>query len=197
MNAAKFVLSGLLRLEQGLTSLAFACMVLVLGWDIVSRELLGGGRIWATPIAVYGNVLIAFIGMGVASAGGAHLRPKFFDRHAPMAWSGALNRLTDFGFAAFCVAAAWLCWVVVKDSVKLDELDPVMQWPVWPFQCIVVLGFGFGVLRHTIFGIWPALRPQAATGESDAPSDEQVQAFKREAEATWQTPPAADDKERA
>jgi TRAP-type C4-dicarboxylate transport system permease small subunit len=128
MNAARWLLNALTRTEQGLTSLAFATMVLVLGWDIFSRELLGGGRIWATPIAVYCNVLIAFVGIGIASAGGAHLRPKFFDKLAPAGLQPALDRLTDLGFATFATAAAWLCWKVVADSIKLQETDSVLLW---------------------------------------------------------------------
>lgn len=176
MNAAQLTLLALRRFEQLATALAFLLMVGVLGWDIVGRELLSGGKIWATPIAVYCNVAIAFIGIGLASAGGTHLRPKFFDKTVPSAWDDFFSRFTDIGFALFCCGAAWLCLKVVRESIELAETDPVLQWPVWPFQIILVVGFGVAVLRHTLYAIFPVLRP-AEGGENAPPSEEQVREY--------------------
>ncbi len=181
MTLARGVLAALARLEQVSTTLAFVVMVGVLGWDILGRELLGSGKIWATPIAVYANVLVAFIGMGVASAGGAHLRPKFFDKAVPSAWNGAFDRFTDVGFALFCAGAAGLCWRMLQESVKLEETDPVLQWQIWPLQTILVAAFGIAVIRHSIYAIWPPLRPLPSGGENAPPTDEQVNAFVSEA----------------
>ncbi len=181
MNAAKWLLALLSRLEHVGTTLAFLVMVCVLGWDIVGRELLGGGKIWATPIAVYANVFVAFIGMGVASAGGAHLRPRFFDKAVPKSWDRPFDRLTDLGFALFSFGAAWLCWRMLLESVKLEETDPVLQWQIWPMQIILVAAFGIAVLRHGIYAAWPLLRPLQSGGENAPPTHEQVKAFVSEA----------------
>jgi TRAP-type C4-dicarboxylate transport system permease small subunit len=172
---AASLLAVLRQAERWSTTAAFVLMVLVLGWDILGRELLGGGKIWATPIAVYANVFIAFIGMGVASAGGAHLRPRFMDPLAPKAWHGALDRIGDFGFALFALGAAVLCWRMLRETIELQETDPVLQWQVWPFQIILVAAFGIAVLRHTLYGLFPALRPAAAAGENAPPTEEQVE----------------------
>ena len=174
MKAASLVLRALLRVEQATTTLAFAMMVLVLGWDILGRELLGGGKIWATPVAVYANVLIAFIGIGIASAGGAHLRPRFMDGLAPRRAAPLFDRFTDAGFALFAAAAAVLCWHVLQESIALQETDPVLQWQIWPFQGFLVAGFAIVVLRHGIYARWPALRPATAGGEDAPPTPEQL-----------------------
>jgi TRAP-type C4-dicarboxylate transport system permease small subunit len=183
MSAAASLLLWLRRFEQAATCLAFACMVFALGWDILGRELLGGGKIWATPIAVYANVLIAFVGMGIASAGGAHLRPRFLDKLAPKRLDATFDRFTDAGFALFCTGAGVLCWKVLRESQQLQETDPVLQWQIWPFQIILVLAFALATLRHLIYALWPALRPAAHGGENAPPSDEQVRAFAEEAAA--------------
>jgi phage terminase large subunit GpA-like protein len=73
-------------------------MVGVLALDIVGRELAGGGRIWAIPVAVYANVLLAFIGMGVASAHGAHLRPRFLDGAVPRRWDALFDRMLGLAY---------------------------------------------------------------------------------------------------
>jgi TRAP-type C4-dicarboxylate transport system permease small subunit len=178
MNAAATLLRAVLRAEQALTCLAFATMVGVLGLDIFGREFLGSGKIWATPIAVYCNVFIAFVGLGIASASGAHLRPRFFDKAVPKAMDASFDRFTDFGFALFALGAGVLCWKVTQESVQLQETDAVLQWQIWPFQLFLVLGFGIAVVRHTIYGLWPALRPAPAGGENAPPSQEQMDAFK-------------------
>ena len=177
MNAARALLAALLRLEQWGTTLAFAAMVGVLGWDIFGRELLGSGKIWATPIAVYANVFLSFIGMGIASAAGAHLRPRFLDRCAPRALDGAFDRLTDAGFALFCIGAGVLCWRVLNESIALQETDPVLQWQIWPFQGFLVAAFALATVRHTLYASWPELRPAQAGGENAPPTEAQVKAF--------------------
>lgn len=177
MNAAGAFLRGLRVAEQAATALAFLTMVLVLGWDILGRELLGGGKIWATPIAVYCNVAIAFIGMGVASAGGAHLRPKFLDGAAPAKLNPLFDRFTDVGFALFCACAAWLCVRLVRETIELQETDPVLQWQVWPFQLILLVAFGVAVLRHLLYAIYPALKPAESGSENAPPTEEQVREF--------------------
>ena len=177
MNAARRTLAAMTWLEQVGTSLAFAIMVLVLGWDIFGREVLGSGKIWATPIAVYANVFLSFIGMGIASASGGHLRPRFFDKQVPRAWDATFSRLTDIGFALFCVGAGWLCQRVLLESIQLAETDPVLQWQVWPFQAFLVAAFAMASLRHALYALWPALRPAESGGENAPPSKEQVEAF--------------------
>lgn len=171
MNAAA-LLQALRRAEQALTAAAFLVIVSVLALDIIGRELGGGGRIWATPVAVYANVLLAFIGMGVASAQGAHLRPRFLDSAVPRRWDGLFNRLSDAGFALFCLGAAALCVAMVRETIALEETDPVMGWPVWPFQCLLVAGFAAGALRHAVYAARPGLRPDPDAGEVAPPAQD-------------------------
>jgi TRAP-type C4-dicarboxylate transport system permease small subunit len=164
----------MLRLEQLGTTLAFAAMVLVLAWDVVGRELLSGGKIWAKPVAVYANVFIAFIGIGIASAGGAHLRPRFMDKLAPRALDALFDRFTDAGFALFAAGAGWLCWRMLQESIQLAETDTVLPWQIWPFQGFLVAGFVLAALRHALYAAFPALRPAPAAGENAPPTEEQV-----------------------
>lgn len=176
---AASVLLGLRRAEQLLTALAFAVMVGVLALDVVGRELAGGGRIWAMPVAVYANVLLAFIGMGVASAHGAHLRPRFLDRAVPRRWDALFDRFSDAGFALFCFGAVVLCLRMVRETIELQETDPVLGWPIWPFQCLLVAGFAAGALRHALYAARPDLRPAADAGELAPPTEEQVRELTR------------------
>ena len=183
MTAAGKLLHALLRLEQWSTSLAFLTMVLVLGWDIFGREVLGNGKIWATPIAVYCNVFLSFVGIGIASAAGGHLRPRFLDKLAPRSLDATFDRFTDAGFALFCIGAGVLCWQLTQESIKLQETDPVLQWQIWPFQIFLVAAFAIATLRHAIYASWPALRPLASGGENAPPTEEQIAALAQPTQA--------------
>ena len=187
MRAAQNVLKFLLRIEQVGTTAAFAVMVGVLAWDIAGRELFGGGKIWATPIAVYANVFVSFIGIGIASSQGTHLRPRFMDGLAPKALAPMFDRFTDAGFALFAVGAGVLCWQMVLQSVQLQETDAVLQWQVWPFQVILIAAFGLAATRHTLYALWPALRPAAHGGENAPPTEEEINAYADPAAAQAQT----------
>jgi hypothetical protein len=63
---------------------------------------------------------------------------------------------------------------MLRETVELQETDPVLQWQVWPFQTILVAAFAIAVLRHTLYGLFPALRPAPAAGENAPPTEEQV-----------------------
>ncbi len=163
MNAIRNFLDGLAKLEVWLAFSAFVVMLGALVADVTGRELpslFGGGKLWATPVAVYANVFMSFIGMGIASSQASHMRPRIFDRLAP-AWADkALNRFTHLGFGLFCAVFCWFSLRMVMDSIALAEIDTVMQWPVWPFQLTLVVAFFIGALRHALWGVFIDIAPR-------------------------------------
>lgn len=190
MTAARRLLRWMQRAEQWSTSLAFVVMVVVLAWDILGREVLGGGKIWATPVAVYANIFLAFIGIGVASAHGAHMRPRFLDKLGPRSWDAAMDRIGDGGFALFSLAAAWLCLAMLRESIALAETDPVLPVQIWPMQGILVAGFALAAVRHALYAVYPALRPAPDAGEGAPPTEEQVRELAASASSTPAPGPA-------
>jgi TRAP-type C4-dicarboxylate transport system permease small subunit len=36
---------------------------------------------------------------------------------------------------------------------------PVIDWPTWPFQLAIPLGFASAAMRYFLYAAWPALRP--------------------------------------
>ncbi len=74
--------------ERPITFAAFLVLIVVLFADVITREVTGAGIIWARQIGVYANLLLTLVGIGIASAQGAHLRPRFAD-----AWRPAIPRI--------------------------------------------------------------------------------------------------------
>ena len=91
MAGAESFLRSLARLERLVASLAFLLLVTVVFVDVVNRELTGTGLHWALQIGVYANFFVVMLGIGVASAGGAHLRPQFADHWLPARFEPVLR----------------------------------------------------------------------------------------------------------
>ncbi len=102
---AQTALRRLLKAEQWISCVAFAVLVTVIFADVLSRELTGSGMHWARQVGVYANIFIVMAGFGLASASGAHLRPRFADGWLPVSWNAALIRLQEGVMALFCLAS--------------------------------------------------------------------------------------------
>jgi TRAP-type C4-dicarboxylate transport system permease small subunit len=152
--------------EVALTSAAFAVLVLVIFADVVWRWTTGSGIFWAREVGVFANIVLTIIGIGIASSDGTHLRPRFFDRLFPARWDPALTRiqelLTGLGFAAL----AWVAVGVVQETMILEDRSIVLRWLVWPVQLVLPVAFTLAAIRHSLFGLVPALRP-AERGEAE------------------------------
>lgn len=152
--------------ELAVTTAAFAVLAAVIFADVLVRESTGSGLPWARQIGVYANVVVTIVGIGLASASGAHLRPRFADRWLPAAWDPALTRIGEALTALFCLAFAWVALTVVRETYALDERSIVLRLMVWPFQAVLPAAFLLAALRHACYAAWPALRP-AERGEGD------------------------------
>ena len=159
VEVARRLLALISRLEKILCVAAFIVLVAVLFADVVSRELTAAGLHWASQIGVWANVAVIMAGVGLASASGAHLRPRFLDDMFPASWNNALGFLQHFVMALFCVAIGWVSLTVVVDSYRLGAVEITLFWPVWPVQALLPLAFFSAALRHLIYAACKTLRP--------------------------------------
>lgn len=158
-RAASAWLSGCGRVERVVTFAAFLVMIAVVFADVLSRELTGTGLHWGRQAGVYANILVVMFGIGLASADGAHLRPRFADGWLPAAWSPALDRLAEWLMAAFCLGFAIVAFGVVAETYRLGERSTVLRTLVWPVQAVIPLVFLLAAVRHVLFGLYPEFRP--------------------------------------
>jgi TRAP-type C4-dicarboxylate transport system permease small subunit len=163
---ARGLLAAIFAVEKAIAYAGFAVMAGALIADVLSREITGTGLFGAQKIGVFGLVAVAFIGIGIASQTGSHLRPRFADRLVPRAWDAALDRIADAVFALFCAGFAGLAIAVMQESRALDDVAPVLRWPVWPFQGLIAVAFGIAVIRHGLFAVYPDLRPPSGGGDA-------------------------------
>jgi TRAP-type C4-dicarboxylate transport system permease small subunit len=164
-SRAAQLLAALKRAEEAITLLAFTVLVLVLFADVLSRELSGAGLAWSRPLGVYANLFLTLVGVGLASAGGTHLRPRFADRWLPAAWQPGLARVREAVMALFFFGALLVSVAAIADTRTLDERVPLLGWPVWQFQLILPAVFVIAMIRHGCYAGFPRLRPAEAGSE--------------------------------
>lgn len=152
-------LAHVTTVERTLTCAAFLVLIVAVFADVLSREVTGTGLHWARQTGVYANVVVVMFGLGLASAGGSHLRPRFADNWLPARLAPALQRANDLGMALFCIAFAIAAAGVVADSFGLQERSVALRVAVWPFQSVVPLAFLLAGVRHLAYAVLPGLRP--------------------------------------
>ncbi|MBT8446247.1 MAG: TRAP transporter small permease [Gammaproteobacteria bacterium] len=153
-------LARLTRCEEVFTAAAFAIIVVTMFADVLSRELTGVGLHWARQVGVYANIIVVMLGFGLASQSGSHLRPRIADALLPARWDGAIDRLQDGVMAAVCLFFAVLAAQITVESLHLDERSILLGVVVWPIMAVLPLAFAIATVRHGLFALYPALRPE-------------------------------------
>ncbi|MEN8198187.1 MAG: TRAP transporter small permease [Pseudomonadota bacterium] len=136
--------------------------------DVVSREITGTGLYWARQAGVYANLFVVMFGLGIASAHGAHLRPRFADHWLPARWEPFLDRAQDGLMALFCVGFSAVAIGVVSESLAIGERSASLRVAIWPFQAVIPAVFLIAAFRHAVYSAYPSLRPASGAGESGA-----------------------------
>jgi TRAP-type C4-dicarboxylate transport system permease small subunit len=152
--------------------LAFGFMTALMLLDVLGREFVGPvlrllgfdpgatGIFSAQKLSVFLLVIGSFAGIGIATATGAHIVPSFGAAWVPPEWRPLFDRVADLITGIFLLAVAWYGLKFVGSSFKTDLRAPVLDWPVWPIQLAIPLGFLSAAGRYVLYAAWPALRPQ-------------------------------------
>ena len=156
--------------------LAVACFGFIAGiliLDVLGREFLGPflrligldpgptGIFASQKLSIFALVIGSFAGIGIATATGAHIVPGFAAGWVPAHWRQAFDRAADLLTGLFLVGVAWFGLKFVGSSFKTDLRAPVLDWPVWPIQLAIPLGFLSAAGRYFVYAAWPTLKPAA------------------------------------
>jgi len=123
------------------------------------------GIVGAQKMAVFALVIATYAGIGIATASAAHLVPQVAFGVVPAKWSATVDRVADVLSGTLLLAAAWYGAHFVAGSFATGIRASMLQWPVWPFQLAIPLGFGSAAVRYFCYARWPALRPRRAVAE--------------------------------
>lgn len=151
--------------------IAFGFIAGILVLDVLGREFLGPllrflgfepgatGIFASQKLSIFALVIGSFAGIGIATATGAHIVPSFASGWVPRPWQRAYDRAVDLLTGLFLIGVVWFGLKFVGSSFKTDLRAPVLDWPVWPIQLAIPLGFLSAAGRYLIYAAWPVLRP--------------------------------------
>jgi TRAP-type C4-dicarboxylate transport system permease small subunit len=160
------------QLECWVAVAAFAFIAVILLLDVLGREIVGPlirllgfpatatGIFASQKLSIFALVIGSFAGIGIATATASHLVPRVGFGWVPAKWDPWFNRLADVLTGTFLVAVAWYAWVFVSSSMATDLRAPVLDWPVWPIQLAIPIGFLSAAGRYFMYAGWPSIRPQ-------------------------------------
>lgn len=153
-------LTILLRVESGVAALAYVIVAGLLLGEIVAREVFAD-TIWGSQkMAVFAAIYAGFLGLCLATAANAHLRPQFADGWWPARWAPQMARLGDVISAALFIALGVIALEFVLETWRYNDVAAVLYWPLWPFQSVIVYAFFSSAARHIVFALRPDLKPE-------------------------------------
>jgi TRAP-type C4-dicarboxylate transport system permease small subunit len=160
------------QLECWIAVAAFAFIAVILLLDVLGREILGPlirllgfpatatGIFASQKLSIFALVIGSFAGIGIATATASHLVPRVGFGWIPASWEPWFNRLADLITGLFLVGVAYYAWIFVESSMATDLRAPVLDWPVWPIQLAIPIGFLSAAGRYFMYAAWPSIRPQ-------------------------------------
>ena len=169
--ASRRMVEGWHKGECWLAVICFGFIAGILILDVLGREFLGPflrliglepgatGIFSSQKLSIFALVIGSFAGIGIATATGAHIVPAFASGWVPAEWKPIFDRAADLLTGLFLVGVAWFGLKFVGSSFKTDLRAPVLDWPVWPIQLAIPLGFLSAAGRYFVYAAWPALRP--------------------------------------
>lgn len=161
-QSVKYFLDRIAIVERWACLLAFVVMALVLFLDITLRTLIGNGIAWSHQLGVYANMVVALVGIGLATSMGSHLRPRFADSWLPDSFERIMQRLQPLVSAFFFALFAAIAFQLVLETYELQERSTVLRSLVWPVQALLPATFSIAALRYLCYAIYPALQPSAS-----------------------------------
>jgi len=154
-------LDKLVKVEGLVAALAFLSAATAILADVVGRELLGHGVWGAAKFAVFCAVIAGFLGIGVATHAGMHLRPRFADGWVPERFETLVQRISSLISSALFIALGVAAIMYVRDSYSFGQVAPVLDWPMWMVQIVMPYAFFSNATRHMIYAVQPELLPQS------------------------------------
>ena len=151
-------------LESIVAVIAYLVVASLLLGEIAARELFSSSIWGSQKMAVFAAIFAAFLGLSLATAANAHLRPQFADYWWPAAWHARMARFGDGLSCLIYIGLGVIAAFYISDTFSNQDRAAVLYWPLWPIQLVIPYAFFSSALRHLAFAIWPEMKPAASAG---------------------------------
>lgn len=150
MSKVLDALDGLGRaVENLLLCVLLLTMVTLAVWQIVARNLLGSGLLWADEFLKILLLWLGLVGAVAASRELKHIQIDLLTRLLPVRFQATAQIVTNLFTAAVCSLCAWHAgrFVMMEREFGSTVLGSA---PAWLFEAVIPVAFGLIAYRYMV-----------------------------------------------
>lgn len=144
----------LLQAETLLLTTLLLSLILIAVTQVVMRNAVGGGLLWADAYTRISVLWLALLGAMVGSRRQSHLAIDAFVRFLPCRWKKRMARLNNGLTGLICFAAAWFSGDFLIQEYRYADLA-FANVPNWWCEAIIPLAFLVIALRYGFAAFLP------------------------------------------
>ena len=183
--------AALCAVETALLVTLLAAMVGVATYQIVARNLFGGGIAWGSDLVHVGMLWATMIGAVAAARANSHISIDLVARFGGPRLQQVAARVTALFAAVLCGALGWYSLAVIAVDYE-DGTTGVAAVPAWVCESIIPIAAAVMAVTYLLRAIWPPGDASSETAAVDAPTavDAPIAPPARPAPDAEQTPDA-------
>jgi C4-dicarboxylate transporter, DctQ subunit len=149
------VVSALLAIIRGLSGILLVCSVGLNFANIVGRYFLHSSISWAEEAMLFLMVGCVFLGSGMVTWSGRHIRMDIIVRLMPEKVQAALDLFSELVFLVVAIALLIFAWPVIRQLAAFDQRSLAANFPLAIPQAMIPIGLAimaFLVVARLITG---------------------------------------------
>lgn len=141
------------KLEKIFLVIGVSVMTLVVFFDLLFRNLLDGGFIWAKEIAAFLMIWVGFVGASLATKANKHLIVGIPEKLFPPKVLPYVSLLVNIIVFSVTIFIAYLGFNYVAETKEFGETSLVLNIPLWIVQIIIPVSLVIIAFRFVGIGI--------------------------------------------
>ena len=145
--------------ETALLVALLGAMIGFAAYQIVARNVFGGGLTWADGLVQVALLWVTMVGASAAAGANRHIKIDIVPRFAGPRLRVAARRFTALGTAFLCAVLGWTS----IDFIRWDFIDETVGFgavPAWVCESIIPVAAGVMTVRYVVRAIWPDRQPE-------------------------------------
>ncbi len=136
--------------EDGLLVLLLAGMVVLAAAQIIARNVVGSGMLWADPALRVMVLWVGLIGAMVATRYDKQISVDAVSRFLPDRLKAIVRVVTDLFTAGVSMAVAWNAWRLLQDD-RVAGTTLFASVPLWVCELILPIAFLVISVRYFVY----------------------------------------------
>lgn len=154
MNSSNKIIRVVEKLEDGLLVLILSSMILLAGYQIISRNLFSEGLVWIDPLL---RTLVLWIGLAgavVATRSDKHIRIDVFTKYLPAQILPHVQRVVYLFSLTICLLISWHAARFVYSEYEYSTIA-FSGIPAWLTASIIPVSFLLIAFRYGLLFVSP------------------------------------------